>query len=385
MTDYSLVPANEIWYTTTDGKAIELSATTEEKTVSNTYKDGKGVIVFKEPLTVIKVDYFADCETLQEVVIPSGVNEIEWHAFKNCTGLHEIFIPSTLNRIIGAGAFCGCPNLTKITVEEGNPEYDSREGCNAIIDKSTDRLMFGCRNTVIPSSVTDIEEYAFQGCKNLKEIVIHDSVESIGGHAFQGCEELKEIVIPESVTHIYQYAFGGCTGLEKIVFASSETRIWSKRSFKGCNNLKVIYVPKGSVDYYKEQFPRYMRWLIVEDGSDWPVNEIVAKDVLFALPLRVLVPGNETEDNILLAAKRKLKNMSDREIIKLILEHPDTITDSTKPYNEKEDYEELEKKMRDDEDEDNWDDEEYEDEWEEEEWEEDEWEEEEEEEDDDES
>ena len=59
MTDYSLVPANEIWYTTTDGKAIELSATTEEKTVSNTYKDGKGVIVFKEPLTVIKVDYFA--------------------------------------------------------------------------------------------------------------------------------------------------------------------------------------------------------------------------------------------------------------------------------------------------------------------------------------
>ena len=151
--------------------------------------------------------------------------------------------------------------------------------------------------------------------------------------------------------------------MEKIVFASSETRIWSKRSFKGCNNLKVIYVPKGSVDYYKKQFPRYMRWLIVEEGSDWPVNEIVAKDVLFALPLRVLVPGNETEDNILLAAKRKLKNMADREIIKLILEHPDTITDSTKPYNEKEDYEELEKKMRDDEDEDNWDDEEHEDEW----------------------
>ena len=49
MKESSLVPANEIWYTTTDGKTIKGRMDTPKK--SNTYKkDGKGVIVFKEPI-----------------------------------------------------------------------------------------------------------------------------------------------------------------------------------------------------------------------------------------------------------------------------------------------------------------------------------------------
>lgn len=74
----------------------------------------------------------------------------------------------------------------------------------------------------------------------------------------------------------------------------------------------------------------------------------------FALPLRVIVPGNETEDNILLAVKKKLEDMFVDDLIKLILENLDTITDSQKPYNKKKDYEE-EDMMWDDED--DWDDE----------------------------
>lgn len=541
MTDYSLVPANEIWYTTTDGKAIKLRASTKEKTVSNTYKEGKGVIVFKEPLTVIEADYFADRKNLQEIVFPSGVTEIEALAFKNCTGLREIFIPSTLISIF-TYAFSGCSNLTKITVEEGNPKYDSREGCNAIIARRTNALMCGCRDTVIPSSVTAIrygafechtglceivipegvteisedafsgctglekivfasseteiekntfkgcdnlkviyvpkdsvdyykeqfprymrwliveegsdlpvkddslvftkisytttnrkpiqlneyleetaisntykdgkgvivldcpidviEEYAFEGCRNLKEIVIPEGVTKIGLCAFDGCKGLEKVVIPSSVTEIESGAFagcsglceidipsgityidsevfGGCTGLRRIVIPSSVTTIYDGaflrctaleeivipksvtriggNAFFRCNNIKAIYVPKGKVDYYKKRFLLGLRGLIVEEGSEWPVNsEIVAKDVVFALPLRVIVPGNETENNILLAAKKKLEDMFVDDLIKLILENLDTITDSKKPYNKKKDYEE-EDVMWDEDEEDEWD------------------------------
>ena len=68
----------------------------------------------------------------------------------------------------------------------------------------------------------------------------------------------------------------------------------------------------------------------------------------------MIVPGNETEDNILLAVKKKLEDMFVDDLIKLILENLDTITDSQKPYNKKKDYEE-EDMMWDDED--DWDDE----------------------------
>ena len=248
MTDNSLVPTNEIWYTTVNGKAIKLRAATQKKIISNTYAEGKGVIVFTEPVTGIEEGDFANCKNLQEIVIPSGATYIDSRAFKNCTGLREIFIPSTLTSIY-VYAFSGCSNLTKITVEEGNPKYDSREGCNAIIAIRTNALMCGCRNTAIPSSVTAIRYGAFEGHTGL-------------------CE----IVIPEGMTEIAEDAFSGCTGLEKIVFLSSETEI-ENGAFRGCDNLKVIYVPKGSVDHYKEQFPRYMRWLVVEEGSDLPVKD----------------------------------------------------------------------------------------------------------------
>ena len=75
MIENSLVPANEIWYTTTDGKTIKGGMNMPKK--SNTYKkDGKGVIVFKEPVVEIGKQAFYNCSTLQEIVIPEGVTTI---------------------------------------------------------------------------------------------------------------------------------------------------------------------------------------------------------------------------------------------------------------------------------------------------------------------
>ena len=47
MIDNSLIPTNEIWYTTIDDEPIKLIGRINKKIVSNTYKEGKGVIVFK--------------------------------------------------------------------------------------------------------------------------------------------------------------------------------------------------------------------------------------------------------------------------------------------------------------------------------------------------
>ena len=94
-------------------------------------KDGVGII--PEGTTVVKYGAFANCAELTSVVIPEGVTEIEFRAFANCTGLTGIVIPASVTKL-GWGLFNGCTQLASIKVAEGNPVYDSREDCNAIIN-----------------------------------------------------------------------------------------------------------------------------------------------------------------------------------------------------------------------------------------------------------
>ena len=94
---------------------------------------------------------------------------------------------------IGESAFSGCSGLEKIAVESGNSCYDSRDNCNSIIDTEFNTLIVGCKNSVIPNSVTSIGYYAFYGCSGLTELTLPDSVASIGDGAFICCSDLSKI------------------------------------------------------------------------------------------------------------------------------------------------------------------------------------------------
>ena len=144
------------------------------------------------------------------------VTSIENGAFEDCTGLTSITIPNSVTAI-GGDAFSGCTGLTSITVASGNTTYDSRNNCNAIIKKSTNELVVGCKNTTVPNSVTSIYRYAFYGCTGLTSISIPNSVRLIWNDAFYGCTGLTSITISNSVTSIGDGAFGGCTGLTSII------------------------------------------------------------------------------------------------------------------------------------------------------------------------
>ena len=62
------------------------------------------------------------------------------------------------------------PPLSSIEVAPENPKYDSRNGCNALMETSTNTLMLGSNNTIIPNNVTSIAQYAFAGLKGLKSL-----------------------------------------------------------------------------------------------------------------------------------------------------------------------------------------------------------------------
>ena len=199
------------------------------------------------PVTSIGNMAFQYSRGLISIVIPNSITIINSYAFELCTGLTSVFIPKSVSKI-GSYPFLGCSGLSSITVDPGNKNYDSRNNCNAIINSSSNELILGCKNTVIPNDVTSIGQESFYGSTDLTSITIPNSVQSIGEMAFWGCEKMTNITIPNSVIQIGNWAFQKCTSLETIVIPQSVTTI-GRNIVAGCNGITSIIVDSNN-SYY---------------------------------------------------------------------------------------------------------------------------------------
>ncbi len=173
-------------------------------------------------------------------------------AFAGWTGLVSIEIPNSVIRI-GEFGFSDCIGLEHISVQSGNPVFDSRENCNAIILTNTNELVSGCKNTIIPNSVTSIGVWAFHGCMGLSSISIPNSVTIIGDYAFYKCTELASINIPNSMESIGNSAFEGCKALTSIEIPNSVTSIGSC-AFEDCESLTSANISNSMTSIERNMF-----------------------------------------------------------------------------------------------------------------------------------
>ena len=185
------------------------------ETSTNTLVAGCKNTIILNSVTYIGEGAFYGCSGLTSVTIPNSVTSIGYRAFSDCSVLTSVTIPNSVTSI-SEFAFGGCSGLTSVTVDKNNGTYDSRDNCNAIIHTSTNKLIVGCNNTIIPNSVTSIGDNAFLVCSGLTSVTIPNSVTSIGKYAFYNCSGLTSVTIPNSVTSIGYGAFGGCSGLTSV-------------------------------------------------------------------------------------------------------------------------------------------------------------------------
>lgn len=252
----------------------------------------------KYPVTRIGEDAFSNCHYITSLTLGNNVTTIERQAFIYCSRLTSLYIPTSVTSI-GSFVFFGCSDLESIIVSPDNPVYDSRNNCNALIETSSDWLIAGCQNTIIPedvvglgygsfiysklrsiiipNSVTYVERYTFGGCDSLTSIVvtpgnpvfdsrnncnaiiqtstnklvagckttvIPDDIAVIGQTAFYNCHLLPSITLPATLTSIEQRAIYSCSSLTRIVIPESVTEI-GEYAFFNCRNLKSINIPAG--------------------------------------------------------------------------------------------------------------------------------------------
>ncbi len=221
-------------------------------------------------VTWIEIYAFSGCSKLAKVNIPAGVTNIESGAFRG-TAISTVSIPASVEEI-PASAFSGCQNLKSITVNSGNANYIAVDG--VLFNKDETRIILypaaktdasytipggvtticdyafaGSRpgSVTIPSSLNEIGECAFEGCKNLKSIDIPGSVGIIGPSAFEQCSALAEVTLHNGTGILFSRAFYGC-GFTDFAIPDSVNEIFAG-VFSGCKNLSSISVGSGNTAY----------------------------------------------------------------------------------------------------------------------------------------
>ena len=107
------------------------------------------------------------------------------------------------------------------------------------------------KSVSMSNSLNSIEDYTFRMTK-LESVIIPESVISIGCNAFQSCSFLKIVSLPSHLSEIDPYAFDGCTSLSSIYsYNPTPAIIYEKTFSESTQQNAILYVPVGSYERYK--------------------------------------------------------------------------------------------------------------------------------------
>ncbi len=249
-------------------------------------------VVLPQTVTSIKRHAFRYCVYMTSIRLPENLESIGQQAFWQCERLTSIRIPAKVNSI-DHYVFGYCKQLTDVSVDPANTVFDSREGCNAIVETSTNTLYQAFVSTRIPSTVTTIGRLSYSYYNGITSMLIPSNVTRIENAAFYNCKELAKVELPAGVTYIGSQAFYPCDNLVEVKVAMTAPVSIRENTFPSRANA-TLYVPAGC----KTAFESTLYWKdfkqIVEMGDVNGDYQLNVADI--TLLVNIINGANASED-----------------------------------------------------------------------------------------
>ena len=151
---------------------------------------------------------FKNCINLKILILPNSLKVIEAEAFRNI-GIESLIFPQKIKELKD-GCFRNCEKLSKIEIPiAGSPLY--------------------------------IDDFAFAFCGKLEEISLPETEISFGEHVFEKTF-LGKIVFRGIISEIGEYSFSTCKNLKFADLRKSEISLIPRCLFYKCNNLKEVFL-----------------------------------------------------------------------------------------------------------------------------------------------
>lgn len=249
------------------------------ETASNCLIAACNSTVIPESVKSIGKNAFEHVSIGKTLTIPDRVDSIADGAFTYSYLQHISFGKSV--RYIGENILNQCKSLEKISVAPENPYYDSRFDCNAVIETATNKLVIGCKNTIIPRTVTAIGDYAFYSSyAGVTSLVIPDNIEEIGYEALGNMEDLQTVTIGRGVKKMGEYIFGWNYSLKDIYILNENPISITDYTFVNyIFNGVTLHVPQGSYDKYRNA-SGWNKFVNIVEFTPTGINEI-SKEVKY--------------------------------------------------------------------------------------------------------
>ena len=168
-----------------------------------------------------------------KVTVPSTYNgkkvtAIGEDAFRSDKTLEEIVLPSSVTTI-EESAFNACSKLRKINLSNVTT-IDDYAFKNSVV------------NNIDIMSVENLGKEAFSGCSRLTEVALSSKIATITRQTFANCSFLKKVTLPSSVKTISEKAFYNCSMLNDIDL--SNVNVVENNAFESCVSLTNVSLDK---------------------------------------------------------------------------------------------------------------------------------------------